>query len=358
MPALGVPIKRPKKTDRPIVIAPIQNRIVQRSILEVLQTQPSIQKYILVPTSYGGVKDPSNSKRVQDAVFKAYEESIKDKVWYIRSDIREFFTKIDRQKVINTISQLISDDKFMELLESALTTELSNLEELGHKAEIFPIHEIGVAQGCCLSPLAGNILLHDFDIQMNQRGIICLRYIDDILILGKKKEHVIKAFKTAQDLLNKLKLTAYDPDCDSAKAALGKTSDGFEFLGCHITHAGIYPSIKSRKNLIYKIEELFRLSGQSMRNPKLLQRQRMSLADTLKSTSNIIEGWGNQYSFCNSTSIFDEMDKEIDVLIKKYLGIYSQRRKKNCAVIDQRRLLGIQPLADCYMNPRIILPEA
>ena len=56
MPAHGVPIKRPKKSDRPIVIAPIHNRVVQRSILDVLQRHPSIQEFILIPTSYGGLR--------------------------------------------------------------------------------------------------------------------------------------------------------------------------------------------------------------------------------------------------------------------------------------------------------------
>ena len=252
-----------------------------------------------------------------------------------------------------TICQLISDDKFLKLLESALQTELDNLEELGHKADIIPIHEIGVAQGCCLSPLAGNILLHDFDIQMNQRGIICLRYIDDFLILGKKKEHVVKAFSTAQEILRQLNLTAYDPAINPTKAALGKTSDGLDFLGCHVTSDAIFPATKSRKSLISKIEEQFRVSNQMMRSPSLLRKHRMSLADTLKGASNIIEGWGNQYSFCNSAGIFEEMDKDIDELIKKYLGIYSKRKEKNSTAADLRRLIGVQPLVDCYMNPRV-----
>lgn len=353
-PARGVPIKRTGKTPRPIVIAPIENRVVQRSILEVLQSHSAIKNYVLIPTSYGGLKDERGGKRVQDAVYRAHSEAQNGKSWYIRSDIQSFFTKIVRKKVLETLSCLIDDTEFLQLLTSAITTELDNLKHLGSKAELFPIHEIGVAQGCCLSPLVGNILLHDFDSEMNSRGIVCLRYIDDFLILGSKKQYVEKAFKRAQEILSGLGLSAYDPMLNPEKADIGIADNGFEFLGCKITPEAILPSTKTCNNIINKIDREFKKSVHLMSDPKYLQLQKLSLTDTLKSVNNVLKGWGNQYSFCNCNTIFSDMDIKIDELISKYLSRYAWHRKKFSEdPVNLRRLLGIHPLVDSYSNPRI-----
>jgi len=166
-PALGIPQKRAGKKPRPIVKSPIPNRIVQRSILDVLQEDPAIRQYVFVPTSFGGIE----TRGVTSAVRASYDAMQNGATWYIRSDIEGFFRQIPRGKVLQMISDKIPDLFFNELLTAAVTTELENLDELGKNAELFPLYEIGVAQGCCLSPLIGNILLHDFDVRMNEDDI-------------------------------------------------------------------------------------------------------------------------------------------------------------------------------------------
>ena len=173
-----------------------------------------------VSTCFGGIK----SRGVRDALDAAYQEVMSGATHYIRSDIQEFFTKIPRGVVISKIEDVVDDKKFIDLLTQATTTELENLATLGEDADRFPIYDIGVAQGCCLSPLLGNILLSDFDAQMNGRGILCLRYIDDFIIFGKSPSAVAKAFKSAQHLLGQYRLTAYDPAGASDKAKMGPTN--------------------------------------------------------------------------------------------------------------------------------------
>ena len=67
-PATGVPLPRPRKSPRPIVIAPISNRIVQRSILDVLQSEESVNNYVDNPFSYGGINNYDEPKGVHSAV--------------------------------------------------------------------------------------------------------------------------------------------------------------------------------------------------------------------------------------------------------------------------------------------------
>src|SRR5260370_40447059 len=56
-PAKGVPIpKKGRSTIRPLVVAPIESRIVQRAIHDVLLSVPSIRQYTESPFSFGGVR--------------------------------------------------------------------------------------------------------------------------------------------------------------------------------------------------------------------------------------------------------------------------------------------------------------
>jgi len=76
---------------------------------------------------------------------------------------------------------------------------------------MFPTGADGVAQGCPLSALAGNIVLEAFDTAMNGRGITCIRYIDDFVLMGKTRHAVDMAMRSAEALLGELHMKIYDP---------------------------------------------------------------------------------------------------------------------------------------------------
>ena len=210
LPAHGIPQKRTGKAPRPIVSAPVENRLVQRSILDVLQELPAMEPLYAGDFSFGGIK----GRGVREALEAAYDAVTSGAEHYVRSDIASFFTQIPKTNVLERIGGVVADPDFMKLLKKAVHVELSNLKTLRDDAELFPLHEVGVAQGCCLSPLIGNVLLGRFDEQMNGRGIVCLRYIDDFLILGPTKSKVRRAFESAQKLLDHHGLRAYDPERD------------------------------------------------------------------------------------------------------------------------------------------------
>lgn len=352
-PAKGIPLKREGKKPRPIVVSPVENRIVQRSILDVLQRESTIQEYIQLETSFGGIE----SRGVKTALEAAHKTILRGAKFYLRSDIEGFFTKIPREKVLAIIARRIGDKKFNNLLDEATKTELENLASLGSQKDLFPTYEIGVAQGCCLSPLVGNVLLHDFDIRMNSRGISCLRYIDDFLLLGSKRENVLKAFNSAQKLLEKHGLSVYDPLKNPDKAECGEIEKGLKFLGCEVLPERIRPAKSSYDRLLKKVDELIRKSIQLMPDPRRLYFNGRSVATTLQDVSNVIQGWGNQYSFCNDLSLMNSLDIEIDKKLKWYFQQYFRRRtaikdKKDFRK-DDRRLLGVHLLADSKSDPII-----
>jgi RNA-directed DNA polymerase len=92
--------------------------------------------------------------------------------------------------VIDKIGNEIDDGRFQDTLRAATKVVLANEKALGEDRRVFPTDEEGVAQGSPLSPLFGNILLYDFDARFNDRGVVCVRFIDDFVLLGDNESSV------------------------------------------------------------------------------------------------------------------------------------------------------------------------
>lgn len=351
-PAEGILTESRSKKPRPIVKSPIVSRIVQRAILDTLQEEPALDTYYKIPTSFGGIK--GRGLGVPGAIGATWKAIKEGAGYFIRSDIEGFFTKIPRHTVLAKIKAIIHEPDFDALLEAATAVELENMAALREKANLFPTYDIGVAQGCCLSPLFGNILLEGFDRQLNGRGIICLRYIDDFLILGAKRRNVVAAFDRAKMLLAELGLTAYDPLIRPDKAEMGEVKKGLEFLGCDISLGFVRPNNESRRKLLTTIEGLFQSSVKLMGNPVFLTIEGHTVAETLIEANHVLRGWGNQYSFCNDRGLLKDLDSRIDILISYYLQKYhefSEKFKRAGNPADHRRLLGVHLLVDSKFAP-------
>src|SRR5437868_12477402 len=87
------------------------------------------------------------------------------------------FTRIPLAEVNEFIARAAPDPRFASIFKAALTTNLANKAELEERThfKLFPSEDVGVAQGSALSALAANIALREFDTQMNDRGIVCVR---------------------------------------------------------------------------------------------------------------------------------------------------------------------------------------
>jgi hypothetical protein len=311
---------------------------------------PEIKQFYRTENSFGGIE----GRGVSDAIAKAQEVIKNGCRWYIKSDISDFFSNIPKEVVLQKICSVVKDDQFNSLLTDALKTELNNMDLLGKYASLFPLQEIGVAQGCCLSPLCGNILLKDFDASLNGRGVSCLRYIDDFVIFGPTRDSVTKAFENGNRILECMKLKAYSPDDSSGKSSIGETANGFDFLGCNIKGELVRPLKKNRTNLIQSIQKILDESAKLFRNPQVLAHKNLSVLESLTLVSRIIAGWANHYSFCTDRETMKSLDSEISSLIKDYLGRYSSRLKALKKKEDQnsiRRLLGIGLITD-YVGTR------
>lgn len=361
-PAKGVPV--PKRTAtgektgkfRPIVIATVESRIVQRLILEVLLGVPGLQPYAENPYSFGGIRKGEGELGAVPAAIEAVLASIQDGGRYVAvADISAFFTRISKDAVTQIVRDATGDDAFTDFFRAAINVELSNLAELGKKAEKFPIYDIGVAQGNSLSPLLGNIILHAFDREMNQGDCRCFRYIDDFIIVAPTEKAAKARMRKAAETLAKLDMTL-SPEKSSGGAI--PISDGFEFLGIELNNGFIRPSRAAKEKLLSKVQGELDASIYAFRRTKSGQplSKAHTLISTLKRLDGIVQGWGKHYRFCNDEPGFSHLDDQIAEMVRKYLGEYSGMREKSDES-RRRGLFGLEQLALIERSP-FIWPKA
>jgi RNA-directed DNA polymerase len=343
-PQKGVIAKKNSGKKRPIVIAPIASRIVQRSILNVLQQIPDLRTTLTAGFNFGGV--PGSDFGVPNAIYSAMATMAKSP-YFIRTDIKSFFDHVPKDQAIQQVLKYSKDAEFDSLFRNAVETEIADAARHGDDILLFPLYDEGVAQGSCLSPLLCNLLLSDFDKKMNGRGVTAIRYIDDILFLGKDASTVFKAFASAQTLLEALNLECYDPRkiADRGKSEQGPTSRGFEFLGCEIGSGTVRPSSTNRRELLKKINDHFRHSLNLSRNPHLAFKRHATYAETLTLVSQTVQGWANTFGFCTDDRVMGSLDKEISVSLRKYSGLF-RKRLKTLSEMDNRRAMGVFSIAD------------
>lgn len=350
LPAKGIRQKKKgKKGFRSIVIAPIQNRIVQRSILEVLQSQPEVNSCITVPSSFGGIPNRGVEHAIQ-AVLTAIKQGA---TWYIRSDIEAFFTRIPKNIVLDKVAAWVNEMEFVDLLRRAIEVELENYEVLKEYAHEFPLYNEGVAQGCCLSSLLGNILLNDFDKELNQRGIVCIRYVDDFVILAESKQAALKAFTQGKSILQQYNLNVYSPVENPEKAQIDQIDNGMDFLGCSIEKAVVQPVRNAKEILSNKM--VVRPARNAKKNlldkiDVMLNRQLgvdAPYLSILNKINQLLYSWGKAYSFCNDLVYFNNIDQEVEARLEKLDKQYSSlMRANNGNKKMKRRIQGVNLLFD------------
>ncbi len=336
-----------KTGKRPIVVAPIRDRIVQRAILDILQTKslfPKISDVLDTPTSIGGIPG-----RGVDQAIQLFSKAVAGGATYVMgSDIGSFFTKIDQTEVLAHLEKAGVKGDLLKLVANALKVELKNSESLTEEeSSLFPTGTDGVAQGSPLSALAGNIVLNDFDRRMNERGITCIRYIDDFLLCGPKKDAVKKAMASAKAILAEKNMTIYDASESPDKAFAGPADSGQVFLGYRLIPGQFPPSESSCEKLLKSIEVELR-SGRttigkviSGRMPKGGER---ALVQSLAQVDRIVRGWRESHKMSDCPDLYSRLDKEIDHRINAFMRFY--RDKTRGRENDQVRMaMGVSPLS-------------
>lgn len=368
-PAKGVPIPKldakGKKTGkyRPIVLAPVESRIVQRAILNVLVELPALRPFAKTKYSFGGIRADQPKRSIDGkaiprserasavpAAIAAVLNAIEGGARFVAcADIQAFFTKIPKSHVTKIIADASKDPEFTAFFSQAIDVELANMNALRSLGADWPIEDIGVAQGNSLSPLLGNIILAAFDAEMNEGDCRCIRYIDDFIILAPTQKAANARLKKATALLRQLGMQL-SPD-KSAKSGIS-IRDGFDFLGINFCPGAIRPGQKAQTKFLSSVDQLF-ASGRkalfAVQEGRASERTH-TLLGTLKRLDGKIDGWGKHYWFCNDDQIWRNVDDKIAERVRQFLGLYREVRDGTNPE-RQTGLLGLAELIRIEREP-------
>jgi RNA-directed DNA polymerase len=353
---------------RPLVVAPIASRVVRRAILEVLQGYgektdnprrrwtgiPAVRAIMATPTSVGGISE----RGVPHGLALIDREVQAGNHWFVRSDIKNFFTRIPKGDINGFIRNAVTDKQFADLFETALATNLENQDELEERNlfKLFPDPEIGVAQGSALSALAGNIALRDFDTKMNGRGIVCIRYIDDFILLGPTEAKAQAAYQAARKMLTAMGMDVYDLSDAKArkdgKVDHGNIFNGTDVLGYRISGGSRQPCAAAIKKFLEKLDKVVADGKREMKaasngsSSSHVARYYQSMVQLHK----IIWGWSQSFRHTTATQVFARLDRDIDKRIDA-LNAEAQHLIPINDTAVRRRVMGLHLLADTPVHP-------
>jgi group II intron reverse transcriptase/maturase len=267
---------------RQLGIPTVMDRIIQQAIHQelVLVFDPTFSQY-----SYGF--RPNRS--AQQAVTQAHVYIQEGCEWVVDIDLEKFFDKVNHDMLMARVARRVKDKKILLLIRRFLQAGV--MEDGLVKAT-----EEGTPQGGPLSPLLSNIMLDDFDKELEKRGLRFARYADDCNIYVKSEkagQRVMEA--TVRYLTKKLKLKV-----NQQKSAVDNPWKR-KFLGYTFTERKGPNRIAVHGSRIKRLKDKVREVTKKMKGSKLTESIRKQLMP-------ITRGWANYFSLAGGRTIFENLD--------------------------------------------------
>jgi len=252
---------------RPLGIPVVKDRIVQTAIKFVIEP---IFERVFLEMSYG-CRPQLGCREALREVERLLKEGY---THVVDADITSYFDSIEWGRLIERISERISDGRLLELIEAFLHQDIVKGMERWTPTG-------GTPQGAVISPLLANIYLHPLDGQIKQRGYRMVRYADDFVVLCRSAEQAQAALAEVKAWVeaNGLSLNAEKTHVGDCR----QEGQGFEFLGYRFEAGQRWVRRKSLKAL----RERIRI--------KTKRTQGDSVATIIAELNPMLRGWFNYF---------------------------------------------------------------
>jgi RNA-directed DNA polymerase len=229
-------IPKPDGRQRPLAVAALEDKIVQKAVLAVLN---AIYEEDFLGFSYG-----FRPKRSQHDALDALAVGISStKVnWILDADIQSFFDAVDQTWLVRFLEHRIGDTRILRLIRKWLRAGV--LED-----GAVMVSDTGTGQGSVISPILANVYLHyaiDLWAERWRRheakgDMIIVRYADDLVVGFEHETDARRFWDAMRERLQEFALTLHPEKtrliefgrfaaAQRARRGLGKP-ESFDFLG-------------------------------------------------------------------------------------------------------------------------------
>ena len=250
-------IPKPDGRQRPLGIAALEDKIVQRAVAEVLN---AIYETDFLGFSYGFRPGRGQHDALDALATGIYRRKVN---FIVDADIRSFFDSMNHDWLTRFLEHRIADRRLLRLIGKWLKAGVLEEGRL-----LTP--DKGTPQGAVISPLLANIYLHYvYDLwahqwrrQQAQGELIVVRYADD-MVAGFQHEHDARRFLA--DLTHRLERFGLQLNADKTRIiefgryaaknrkARGLKPETFDFLGfTHICGANRKGGFIIRRHTVRK----------------------------------------------------------------------------------------------------------
>ena len=297
-PSRRVYIPKPDGRQRPLAIAALEDKIVQRATATVLN---ALYEEDFLGFSYG-----FRSGRGQHDALDALVVGITSKKvnWILDADIEKFFDRVNQQWLMRFVEHRVGDKRILRLIQKWLKAGV--LED-----GIVTASEEGTGQGSVISPLLSNVYLHyAFDLWAHRwrkreatGEMIIVRYADDIIVGFQHEDDSRRFWDAMRERLKEFALSLH-PDktrliefgrfaaANRKRRGLGKP-ETFNFLG----FAFISGKSRAGKFLVHRKSRSDRVWATLMEiKEELRRRMHQSIPVQGKWLGQVVRGWFNYHA--------------------------------------------------------------
>jgi RNA-directed DNA polymerase len=258
-------------------------------------------------------------RKAQQAVLKAQEYIQEGCEWVVDIDLEKFFDKVNHDILMSRVARKVKDKKILQLIRKFLQ---AGVMENG----LVQATEEGTPQGGPLSPLLSNIMLDDFDKELERRRLRFARYADDCNIYVKSEKAGQRVMgSVVKFLVAKLKLKVNEQKSAVAQPWERKFLE-FSFRkeepGKIVVH----------ESRVKRLKDKIRSLTKKMRGGNLTDSIRKLIMP-------ITRGWTNYFGIAEERGIFERLDGWIR---RKIRGIQWRQWKKPKTRLKKLIALGIK----------------
>lgn len=299
-PVKRVEIPKPDGSGvRKLGIPTVLDRIIQQALYQVLVFT---FEAMFSENSYGF----RLGRSAQQAVLKAQGYIQEGCEWVIDIDLEKFFDKVNHDILMSRVARKVKDKKILLLIRRFLQ---AGVMENG----LVKVTEEGTPQGGPLSPLLSNIMLDDFDKELERRNLRFARYADDCNIYVKSE----KAGQRVMESVVKFLTTKLKLKVNQHKSAVAHPWER-KFLGFTFIKGKEPGRIAVHESRVKRLKDRIRGLTKKMRGSKVTDSIRKLIMP-------ITRGWANYFNIADERGTFESIDGWIR---RKIRGILWRQWKK------------------------------